>query len=244
MAQTSKVCGFVAVLGLLAVPYASAQAPSPATSKYFGSFNLGGQFASRTFNTELAQTVYDETATLKASLPIGNGLVTDFGGGYKVWDNVFVGMTISFFSDTDNLNYTASIPDPLVTDHFKTVTGQLADQGHLEVAYLPAIIYTRALTDKIDFVGGIGPAIIHLSQDTVTSFTVPSGTQDVNVTAANDSGTGVGVNVSVGANYNVTPRYAVGAYLRYAGAKVELESSPDKVDVGGAQFGVGVRVNF
>lgn len=244
MAQMRNVCAMVVLLALAAVPRANAQAPSPATSKYFGSFNLGGQFASRTFNTALAQTVYDETATLNASLPIGNGLVTDFGGGYKVWDNVFVGMTISFFSDTDNLNYSANVPDPLVTDRFRTVTGQLADQGHLEVAYLPAIIYTRALTDKIDFIGGIGPAIIHLSQDTITSFTVPAGTQDVNVTPSNDSGTGTGVNVSVGANYNINPRYAVGAYLRYAGAKVELESSPDKVDVGGAQFGVGVRVNF
>jgi len=244
MAQMRNVCVMVAALALAAVPRASAQAPSPSMSKYFASVNIGGQLASRTYSTVLAQTVYDETATLNASLPVGNGLVTDFGGGYKVWDNVFVGFSISLFSDSDNLNYSASIPDPLVTDRLRTTTGSLADQKHFETAYLPSIIYTRALTDKIDLIGGIGPAIIHLSQDTITGFTVPAGTQDVNVTSAKDSGTGTGINVSVGANYNVTPRYAVGGYVRYAGAKVELESSPDKVDVGGAQIGVGVRVNF
>ena len=45
-------------------------------------------------------------------------------------------------------------------------------------------------------------------------------------------------------NYNLTRRYAVGGYLRYAGASVELDGVADKQDVGGAQIGVGVRVNF
>src|SRR5215208_4570594 len=77
MAQISKVCGFVAAMALAAVPYASAQAPSPSASKFFASVNFGGQLASRTLDVSASQTVYDETATLEASLPIGKGFVPD-----------------------------------------------------------------------------------------------------------------------------------------------------------------------
>ena len=244
MTQINKVCGLVAGLALFVAPHASAQAPSPSTSKFFASLNLGGQLASRTLDMSSSQTVYDETATLNASLPIGKGLVTDFGGGYRVWDNVFVGLTISIFSTSDDASYTASVPDPLFFGRFKTVTGSVTGLGHTEVATLPELIYSRALTNKLDFVGKIGPAIIHLSQDTVGSFTVPPGTQDVNVTTSSESATGTGINVSVGANYNVTERYAVGGYLRYAGANVKLDASPDDQNVGGMQIGGGIRVNF
>ena len=68
---------------------------------------------SRTLDMSSSQTVYDEPATLTASLPIGKGVVPDFGGGYRVWGNVFVGLTVSFFNDTGDAAYTASIPDPL-----------------------------------------------------------------------------------------------------------------------------------
>jgi hypothetical protein len=234
----------VVVLALSAASYASAQAPSPSTSKFFASVNIGGQLASRNLDMGSSQNVYDETATLTASLPIGKGLVTDFGGGYRVWGDVFVGVTISFFTTSDDAPYTASVPDPLFFGRPKTTTGTVTGLKHTEVATLPELIYARALTDKMDFVGKIGPAFIHLSQDTISGFSIPAGTQNVNVSSGSESGTGTGINASIGVNYNVTDRYAVGGYVRYAGASVQLDASPDKLNVGGMQVGGGLRVNF
>jgi opacity protein-like surface antigen len=244
MAQTRRVCGFVALIALFAAPYASAQAPSPSTSKFFVFVNVGGQLQSRTLDTSSSQSLYDETATLRASLPIGKGVVPDFGGGYRVWGNVFVGLTVSFFNDTGDASYTASIPDPLLFDKPKTVTGTQTGLKHSEVAYLPELIYARPVTDKMDVVGKIGPAIINLSQDSISSFTVPAGTQDLIINTASQSATGTGINVSIGVNYNLTDRYAVGGYFRYAGASVQLDGVADKQDVGGSQIGAGLRVNF
>jgi len=244
MAQMRKVCGFVALIALFAAPYASAQAPSPSTSKFFVFVNVGGQLMSRTVDMSSTQTVYEEQATLNASLPIGKGVVPDFGGGYRVWGNVFVGVTVSFFNDTGDAAYTASIPDPLFFGRAKTVTGTQTGLKHSEVAVLPELIYSRPVTDKMDVVGKIGPAIIHLSQDIISSFSVPAGTQDVVVSTSSQSGTGAGINASIGLNYNLSDRYAVGGYLRYAGASVQLDASPDKQDVGGMQVGGGIRVNF
>jgi len=244
MAQIRKVCGFVALIALFGAPYASAQAPSPSTSKFFVFVNVGGQLASRTLDMSSSQTVYEEPATLTASLPIGKGVVPDFGGGYRVWGNVFVGLTVSFFNDSGDAAYTASIPDPLFFGKAKTVTGTVTGLEHSEVAVLPELIYSRPVTDKLDVVGKIGPAIISLSQDSISSFTVPAGTQDLIINTTSQSATGTGINVSLGANYNLTSRYAVGGYLRYAGASVKLDASPDKQDVGGMQIGGGLRVNF
>ena len=152
-----------------------------------------------------------------------------------MWGNVFVGLTVSFFNDTGDATYTASIPDPLFFGRPKTVTGTQTGLKHSEVAYLPELIYSRPVTDKLDVVGKIGPAIINLSQDSISGFTVPAGTQDLIVNTTSQSATGTGINVSFGANYNLTDRYAVGGYLRYAGASVKLDASPDKQDVGGCK---------
>jgi opacity protein-like surface antigen len=244
MAQIRKVCGFVALIALFAVPHASAQAPSPSTSKFFVFVNVGGQLQSRTLDMSSSQTVYEEPATLTASLPIGKGVVPDFGGGYRVWGNVFVGLTVSFFNDSGDAPYTASIPDPLFFGRPKTVTGTQTGLKHSEVAYLPELIYSRPVTDKLDVVGKIGPAIINLSQDSITGFTVPAGTQDLIINTTSQSGTAAGINVSIGVNYNLTDRYAVGGYYRYAGASVQLDGNPNKQDVGGSQLGAGIRVNF
>jgi len=244
MAQIRKVCGLVALFALFAAPYASAQAPSPSTSKFFVFFDVGGQLNSRSLDMNSSQTVYEETATLNASLPIGKGVVPDFGGGYRVWGNVFVGVTVSFFNDSGDASYTASIPDPLFFGRPATVTGTVTGLKHSEVAVLPELVYARPITDKMDVVAKIGPSIIHLSQDIINGFTVPAGTQNVNVSTASESGTGAGFNGSIGVNYNLTERYAVGGYVRYAGASVKLDNVSDKVSVGGAQIGSGIRVNF
>lgn len=244
MTQIRKVCGVLAGFALLAVPSAHAQAPSPSTSKYFVSVDIGGQLAARTLDVSASQTVYDEQATVNASLPIGKGVVPGFGVGYRVFDNVFVGVGVTFFSNTGTASTTATIPDPLYFNRPKTVTGTVADLKHREVAVLPQLIYTRAVTDKVDFVGGIGPAIISVKQDTISSFSVAAGTQNVTFGQSEESKTATGVNAQIGLNYNLTEKVAIGAFARYAGAKVELPSAAKKLNVGGMQAGAGIRYSF
>ena len=244
MAQVTKVCGTVAAVALLAVPYASAQAPAPSTSKFFVSVDAGAQLAPRSITMGATQTVYDETATLNASVDVGKGFVPGFAVGYRVFGDVFVGVGVTMFSNTGDAAYTASIPDPLFFNRNKTVSGTVTGLEHKETAILPTISYARPLTDKIDVVGGIGPSIIRLSQDTVSSFTVAAGTQNVTVGKSTEDGSATGINASIGLNYNLTERFAIGGFARYAGAKVALPSFADKQNVGGMQAGGGLRINF
>jgi hypothetical protein len=232
-------------MGLLIVPSAHAQAPSPSTSKFFASVNIGAQLASRTLDTSASKTIYEETATLTSSLPIDSGIMPDFGVGYRVYNDIFVGVTFSTFSSTGTATVTSNIPDPLFFNRHKVSTSTQADLKHKEFAVLPQLIYTRALTDKVDFIGGIGPAFIHLSQDVVGSdFTVAAGTQNVTVVSGNESASGAGIHASIGANYNINEQFSVGGLLRFAPAKVTLPSGTKDLNVGGMQVGGGIRINF
>jgi len=230
-------------LGLLAAALVSSVANAQTPPKFYASFNVGGQFAERTLNSQTSQTMYEETATLTAAQPVGNGAVIDFGDGYRVWRNFSAGLVISRFSNTQDATYTASVPDPLFFGRPKTVTGAVSDLRRTEVGIHPHVAYTHEFTDKISGSFGVGLAVIMLKQDLVGDFAVPAGTQNVLVTQTSESGTATGVYAAIDVAYALTSRYGVGGYFRYAGGKADLDSAQD-LDVGGAQAGVGVRVRF
>ena len=64
------------------------------------------------------------------------------------------------------------------------------------------------------------------------NFDVPANTQTVNPVTTTETGSGVGPFGQVDVIYNLKPRYGVGGYVRYAGAKVDLDSVPD-ANIGG-----------
>ena len=104
MANVKYVLGLCAGLAISAVS-AHAQTPTPSTEKFFLNVNVGGELATRTINAVARKTIYDETATLSSSQPIGRGAVVDFDGGYRVREDFFAGLLVSFFgksSDRDD----------------------------------------------------------------------------------------------------------------------------------------------
>jgi hypothetical protein len=243
MTDTKLAACLLAGVALLAGA-STASAQSAATDKIFVSANIGGQLASRTLDTTSSLTVYEETATLGASTPIDAGVMYDFGAGYRVWGDLFVGVTVSVFSTTSNAATTARVPNPLFFNRFATVTGTATDLKHRELAVLPQLIYRRALTDKVDLQAGIGPALISLKQDVVGSFAVPAGTQNVNPALTEESVSGTGIAASLDLTYKVGTNWGIGGFARYAGAKVELESGANELNVGGMQAGAGIRLRF
>ena len=245
MIATKFAPGLLAAAAFLAAATpAFAQAPSPSMSKFFVSVDAGAQFATRTLDMAASQTTYEETATLNASFPVDKGIVPGFAVGYRVFGDVFVGVGVTMFSKSADTAYTATVPDPLFFSRFKTVTGAATGVEHKERAILPTISYARALSDKFDLVAGVGPALITLTQGTVSSFSVTAGTQNVTVTPVSQKKSATGIHGSLGLNYNLNERLALGGFARFAGAKVQLDGFQDKENVGGMQAGLGLRVNF
>jgi len=229
---------------LCAVPMAYAQSPAPAMEQFFVNVNFGGQLATRTLTAQTEKEVYEETATLKSSLEIGRGPVIDFAGGYRIWGDVFVGVGISRFADTGTATHEASIPDPVFFGRPKTVTGSTDNLERSELAINPHALWVTPLTDKLDVSAGLGLSIIRLSQDLIGDFQVAPGTQNVSINQpTRETATGVGVFAQVDFIYNINPMYGAGGFARYAGAKVDLPSSPDQ-NVGGMIVGGGIRLRF
>jgi hypothetical protein len=242
MANAKYVLGVLVAMSLWSVS-AQAQPPAPATEKFFANVNIGGELGTRTITTTTSKIVYDETATLVSTQPITRGPVIDFGGGYRVWNDVFAGIVVSWFGNSETASTSTSVPDPFFFNRPKSVAGTTTALKRREVAISPQAIWAMPLTDKLDvaFAGGI--AIIRVSQDLVGSFSVASGTQNVTTTTSTEKGTAVGPYVAADFIYNLNPRYGIGGYARFAGGKVTLPSVVD-ANVGGMQVGGGIRLRF
>ena len=228
---------------LCAVPAVYAQSPAPAKEKLFVNVNFAAQLADRSLNASISKEVYEETATLDSSLKVNRGPVIDFSVGYRVWGDVFAGVGISRFSDTETATTVARIPDPFFFNRPQLVTGSTSDLKRSELAVNPHALWVTALTDKLDISAAVGVSIIRLSQDMVGSFTVPAGTQNVTLSVTKENATGVGPFAQVDFIYNINPMYGVGGFARYAGAKVDLAVSKDQ-NVGGLIAGGGIRLRL
>jgi hypothetical protein len=246
MANRTLVLGLMAGIALLGAPAARAQVANPAKEKYFVNVNVGAQLASpsiRFDNHLIPNLIYDETAFLTSTQQVGKGAMFDIGAGYRVWGDVSVGLLFSRFADTESAAVIASVPDPVFFDRRTLVPATVADLKRRETTIAPHAIYVYPLTDKLDLAAALGISVIRLSQEMPIDFTVAAGTQTPTITAVTERKTGVGPYVAVDVIYNLQPRYAVGGFVRYAGAKVDLLVAEGH-NVGGMQVGAGIRLRF
>jgi hypothetical protein len=243
MKKTSSVMALVLGLVLTATVAARAQSPAPAASKAFVNVSVGGQLRSDTFGSSSTFTLFNETATVASNQSIGRGFVFDIGGGYKLTDHFAVGAGLWTQNSKGTANLVASLPDPLVFNHRITVGTTMADQKQTDVGVNIQLMWMTPLTNKIDLTISGGPTIVHVSQD-VASITVAPGTVNTANTSANESKTTAKAgNVGADVSYALTPRFGLGAFVRYAGGSVDLPSVSG-LNVGGVQVGVGARIKF
>jgi hypothetical protein len=244
MANVKIVLGLTLASALSVVSATQAQTPQPATDKFFANVNVGGQLASRDIVSTATKTIYEETATLTSQQRVGRGAVIDFGGGYRVWGDIFAGLVISHFGNTGAASTEARVPDPIFFNRPRVITGSTPDLKRSEVNVAPHALWVTPLTDKLDLAIAVGISVIKVSQDLAATLNdPPRGTQAVTVSATTEKGTAVGPYLGVDVIYGLTPRYGVGGYVRYAAGKVDLTSLPG-AKAGGAQVGGGIRLRF
>jgi hypothetical protein len=242
MKKTMTIVGLCAGLGLSAVP-ALAQAPAPATEKFFVNVNFGGQFSDASLDAAIAIPVYEETATLTSTTATSGGALFDASAGYRIWGDFFVALAVTWFGDTEVANYTTTVPHPTFFDRPAVATGRIEDLKRKEIGFHPQIVWAYPLTDRMDLALSAGPSFVRLTQDVVQVLTIPPGTQIGLVSVANEKGTAKGGHIGADVTYTFTQRYGGAAFLRYVGASVDLPSVPS-VDTGGLQVGGGIRIRL
>jgi hypothetical protein len=232
----------LAVAAAVGVGAQTPSVPAPA-NRAFVNVNVGAQPPIRSFGTTVSSALYGETATITTSQGIGNGAIFDISGGYPVWNRVAIAIGYStLFSNTYDSVVVATIPDPLYYNRLKTVNTGATGLKHSEnTVYLQAV-WLLPVTDKIDIALSVGPSFIKVRQE-LASSTIPTGTQSVKVEQSVEKGTAKGINVGFDGSYLFTRRLGVGLFVRYSGGSVDLPTV-GKLDVGGFQTGMGLRLRF
>jgi Outer membrane protein beta-barrel domain len=215
------------------------------TDKAFVTANVGVQVGSHDLTTTQSFDLFDETATVTTASKVKSGGLFDIGGGYRVWQNVAVGLTYSFTSSNSDGVITGSIPDPIRFDSPRPISGTASGLGHKENVLNFDATWMMPVTDKIDVGFSGGPSIFFVSQDVVSSVptTEPGPTVGTPV-ISNDTKTTAGVNLGVDVTYLVSKKWGVGGIARYTWGSAKLAGGDDSLTLGGLQIGGGLRMRF
>jgi hypothetical protein len=235
--------------GLLCVVMCAAFAPRADaqmtwTDKGFVNFSGGVQVGSHTLNTDTTFDLYDEQGRVSSSQKVKSGGLFDISAGYKVWENLAIGVGYSWTSSDADATITASVPDPVFFDRPRAVNTSASGLKHTENVINLSAVWMVPVTDKIDVGVSAGPSIFNVKQDIPGSLTATEPGPIVNVAIDSVSKSTVGLNFGVDVAYMVNKRFGVGGLARYTWGSVDLEGATDKLTVGGFQLGGGLRVRF
>jgi hypothetical protein len=231
------VTGFTLAFGSLA------GAQSMTDGKVFISVNGGGQTQARSVDNTFSIPIYGQTATVATTTTVPRGAIFDVSGGYKVMPNIGVAVGFSTFSATGTTAGAASVPSPIFFNRPLAVTIPESPAARKDRSVYVLLVGFVPITDKVELALSIGPSFIHVEQSLIASVSIPAGTQNVNPTQQTQSGTAKGINVGADLTYMFVKQVGAGAFIRYNGGSIDLESAPG-LKAGGFQLGVGARLRF
>jgi hypothetical protein len=177
---------------------------------------------------------------------IGSERILDVSAGVRVWKNVALGLGWSNYSDTSTGTMAVSVPDPLFYDRPQARSTTVDGLEHKEQQIHVSAHWLQPLTDKLDLSLYGGPTMFSVKQDVLTGITVPTGgTTIASVTTATVDESAVGLHVGLDVRYLILKNAGIGAFARYATAKINTTAvDGGSMEVGGFQYGVGLRVRF
>jgi opacity protein-like surface antigen len=212
-----------------------------------GAFNPGSlDFAQvRTF------TEFSEQGRIDSRYTAGKGLGAELGVHWTFSGHLGVAASVSFSSRDDAASLSAVFPHPLYLDRDRQASGtrdSLAYRetaGHLDLAYAH-----RSGSLQVSLFAG--PSLVGVKADFVTGvpYTQAYPYDEVTVSGVDvgkSSDSAFGFNLGGGLDYRLSPRFGLGAQVRFtrATAKVAPAGGPTiEIDAGGFQAGLGVRVFF
>ncbi len=245
-----QLAGLALILGGVTASPVAAQG-RPWNDRGFLNINFAQQTTERTTVVSDGVPIYGETATFESSVSVGSASMFDIMGGWRVWRNMAVGIGYTRYSDPSNAVVSGSIPDPLFFDQPRAFTTIVPDQEHTENAVHLSATWMIPLGNDLDIAVFAGPSFISLSKDLVSGITVQDGTSSLgSVTSSSVSKTGVGGHIGLDIRYTVLEDLAgiskmgFGLFFRYSGASVDANVQGGKIDLGGYNYGVGLRIGF
>ena len=221
-----------------------------------GYINIG--FGVESGSSSIAETanivVYEEPGTVTTTTNWSSGSLLDVAFGVRVFRNLTAGVGYHQESnDTDSL-ITGSIPSPIFFNRPRQLN-QAVELERKEKAVHLMLGWVVPLNDKFDVMVYGGPSFFRLEQDVVADVEIGErGAPFTDVVVQPDILTrkksATGFNVGADATYilwsNDDIRVGAGGFFRFTQASTDIEmmTSSQETDIGGAQFGFGARIRF
>ena len=243
MIGKAALCG--AALLLYAVPASAQMKIRPWTDTIFGSISGAGQTGTRTETQNFSFDLYEETATIDLTRDVkGSGFV-DVTFGAALLNNVGAALSIWTRSASSDGAVTGSIPDPADFNNPRAVTSTVPGMAHRETWVGIQGVYGIGLNEKMDVLVMGGPAFANVEHDVATSASVAESSSGpvVTVETSRQSKTFVGFMIGADVRYFFHPNIGAGGFLRWAGASGDFDNGTP-IEVGGFQFGAGVRFRY
>jgi hypothetical protein len=238
--KLAACCGLV----LLGATSASAQR-LVWRDQIFVNANVGSQSKSQDYGTSFDFALFDEPGSVDLARTVKGGRFIDVTAGVTPLGRL--GLAFNFMrrsGDSDGA-LTASLPDPIFYDRSQTLAGAVTALQHRE-SWLGLLIAYRlpaGPSDRINVLVMAGPVVARVRHEVVTDVAVDAGSGQVSASLSTLSRDLLGAQVGVDVSYQVVRHLGAGATVRYNRAKGNL--GPDlAVDLGGVQFGVGLRMRF
>ena len=213
------------------------------------SLNAGWQSASfdlrdtRNFESPIGDR---EQRTLAADYSVKSGMSLDLGGGYRVWRALAAGVSVTRFSDSQDVSVSGSIPHPFFFNRARAISGVTAGARE-EMAVHVNAMWVMPIRPKMTLAVFGGPSFYSVKQTVVSDYdynqTYPYDDVTLTRVVAGDESTSVtGINVGADVGYYFTETIGVGGVIRFGRATVD--TSIGSLDVGGPEFGVGLRIRI
>lgn len=258
----ARVFRTLVVAGVSAVVMTT-MAPTAAQAQAWGdvafvNVSFGGQTNARSVTARGSQPLYDEQATWESTLGVNGGGLFDIAVGRRIgseglWSNLAVGLGYSSYSDETSATVVASIPDTLFFDRPHIDSATLSGLDHRERGvHLTAYWRLGLPVTPVRVVVFAGPSFYSLRKDLPGDIGVaPGGVELTAVGSQRVSESGVGGHIGFDFQYPLmsttssADSLAVGLFLRYAGGSVDVPAvDGGSVDVGGFNYGIGIRAGF
>jgi Outer membrane protein beta-barrel domain len=246
----------VTILTLGALASSTREAAAQWTDRGYINFTpLAVEQSSSDLNDTKTYILYDEPATTNTASSITSGNILDFGAGVRIWRNLSVGAGYHQESNKADVAITGTVPNPIFFNRPRQLNATATELRRKEMAGHLQFGWMVPVNPKLDVHVIGGPSWFRLEQDVVSDVRIgevglPFTEVVAQPTVENRKKSVAGFNLGADVTYmfleNDRVRLGAGGFIRYsgAGATVFLMTQDVESDVGGLQFGFGVRFRF
>jgi hypothetical protein len=237
------IIGITAMAMTLGTAAHAAAQSSAITDRVFINVNFGSQPKVRDDASHFAVNLFLEEGSVDVARKTPGGTFLDVTGGLQLKGPFGVAVNVMQRKADKDGTLSASLPSPFFYDEPQVLSDGISGLKHRETWIAVLASYELAALPKgIAVTLLAGPAVATVEHEVVTDITVDATTQQVQANLALMKRDLLGFQVGADVRWMLLRHLGVGGYIRYNAANGHLSAT--KIELGGMQFGGGVRVRF